>query len=95
MLGGKENMEQHESNEAEKRASGSLQRVVMPRTPAEWSAYRCQLSCKIGRDALDGKTQPPAGCSPLEYAVFNLLHAVEELSRYNAPGERPATGDTR
>ena len=52
-----------------------------PRTEAEWSAYRCQLSCKIGRDALEGKTQPPAGCSPLEYAVFNLLHAVEELSR--------------
>jgi hypothetical protein len=56
-------------------------------TPAEWSAYRCQLSCKIGRDALEGKTQPPAGCSPLEYAVFNLLHAVEELSRLNAPHE--------
>jgi hypothetical protein len=57
--------------------------MVMPRTPAEWSAYRCQLNCKIGRDALEGKTQPPAGCSPLEYAVFNLLHAVEELSRHN------------
>jgi hypothetical protein len=61
----------------------SHQRMVMPRTPAEWSAYRCQLSCKIGRDALEGKTQPPAGCSPLEYAMFNLLHAVEELSRHN------------
>lgn len=58
----------------------SLKRVVMPRTEAEWCAYRCQLSCKIGRDALEGKTQPPAGCSPLEYAVFNLLHAVEELA---------------
>lgn len=52
-----------------------------PKTPDEWSAYRCQLSCKIGRDALEGKTKTPAGVSPLEWAVFNLLHAVEELSR--------------
>jgi len=51
-----------------------------PKSPAEWAAYRCQASCRIGRDALEGKTKPPAGCSPLEYAVFNLLHAVEELS---------------
>lgn len=55
---------------------------VMPQTPAEWCAYRCQLSCKIGRDALEGKTQLPAGCSPLEYAMFSLLHAVEDLAAY-------------
>lgn len=35
----------------------------------------------MGRDALEGKTKPPAGCSPLEFAVFNLLHAIEELSK--------------
>lgn len=57
--------------------------MIRPRTPAEWAAYRCQLSCKIGRDVLEGKIQPPAGCSPLEYAIFNLLHAVEELSKHN------------
>lgn len=62
---------------------GSLKRVVVPRTEAEWCAYRCQLSCQIGRDVLEGKTKTPAGVSPLEYAVFNLLHAVEELSRHN------------
>ena len=65
------------------RSGGSLKRVVMPRTEAEWCAYRCQLSCKIGRDVLEGKTKTPAGVLPLEYAVFNLLHAVEELSRHN------------
>lgn len=57
------------------------QRVVIPRTEAELCAYRCQLSCKIGRDVLEGKIKTPAGVSPLEYAVFNLLHAIEELSR--------------
>jgi len=72
------------------RGDGSLKRVVMPRTEAEWCAYRCQLSCKIGRDVLEGKTKTPAGVSPLEYAVFNLLHAVEELSRHNAEISDPA-----
>lgn len=63
---------------------GSLDRVVRPQTEAQWCAYRCQLSCKIGRDVIDGKTKTPAGVLPLEYAVFNLLHAVEELSRQNS-----------
>jgi hypothetical protein len=52
-----------------------------PKTPPEWSAYRCQLSCKIGRDVLDGTTNPPAGISRMEYAMFNLLHAIEDLSQ--------------
>jgi len=51
-----------------------------PKTPREWAAYRCKVTCQIGRDALSGKTKTPAGGSPLEYAVFNLLHAVEELA---------------
>ena len=80
-------MTKSKTKQTTKARSGSLQRSVRPRTPAEWSAYRCQLSCKIGRDALEGKTQPPTGCSPLEYAVFNLLHAVEELSRPNDQAE--------
>ena len=51
-----------------------------PQTEAEWCAYRCHLSCKIGRDVLEGITKTPHGVTPLEYAVFHLLHAVEELS---------------
>ena len=54
-----------------------------PQTEAEWCAYRCQLSCKIGRDVLEGIAKTPHGVTPLEYAVFNLLHAVEELSKTN------------
>jgi hypothetical protein len=73
----------------DKQSRHSVQRLVMPQTEAEWCAYRCQLSCKIGREVLAGKTQTPIGVSPLEYAVFNLLHAVEELSRQNAAGEQP------
>jgi hypothetical protein len=58
-------------------------RKQKPRTEAEWGGYRCQMSCRIGRDALEGKTKTPPGVSPLEYAMFNLLHAVEELAREN------------
>jgi hypothetical protein len=52
-----------------------------PETELEWCIYRCVLSCKIGRDALDGKSDPPAGRTPTEYAIYNLLHAVEELAK--------------
>jgi len=53
---------------------------IPPKTELEWAAYRCKLSCRIGRDALERKTETPGGVTPLEYAVFNLLHAVEELA---------------
>lgn len=82
-------------NTSKKQPRPSVRRLVMSRTPAEWCAYRCQLSCKIGRDVLDGRTKPPSGVTPLEYAVFNLLHAVEELSRHNAAGEPRPPGNPK
>jgi hypothetical protein len=42
--------------------------------------YRAQLSCKVGRDVLDGKTKPPNGVTQMEYALFFLLHAVDEIA---------------
>ena len=42
--------------------------------------FRAQLSCKLGRDALEGKTTPPDGVTPMEWAMFNLLHAVEDVA---------------
>lgn len=47
--------------------------------------YRAQLSCKIGRDVLEGKTQCPDGVQPMEWAMFNLLHAVDEIARAMTP----------
>ena len=54
--------------------------------------YRAQLSCKIGRDALEGKTQCPEGVQPIDLAMFNLLHAVEEIATAMMPN---ATHDGR
>lgn len=51
-----------------------------PETPAELSAYRCQLACQIGIDVLSEKIKTLPGVSKLEYAVYNLLQAVSELS---------------
>jgi hypothetical protein len=60
---------------------GGFEMKPLPKTEAEWCAYRCRLSCKIGRDVLDGKQQSPRGVQPMEFAIFNLLQAVEELSK--------------
>ena len=43
--------------------------------------YRAQLACKVGRDALEGKTIPPHGTSPVEWAIYNLLHAIEDIAK--------------
>jgi len=55
----------------------------IPQTPDDWALYRCYLSCQIGREALSGAATLPSGYSRLEYAVFNLLNAVEELSHFH------------
>lgn len=47
--------------------------------------YRAQLSCRVGRDVLEGKTQCPNGVQPMEWAMFNLLHAVEEIATAMLP----------
>ena len=49
--------------------------------------YRAQLSCKLGRDAIEGKTTPPDGVTPMDWAMFNLLHAVEEIATAMMPNE--------
>jgi hypothetical protein len=48
--------------------------------------YRAALSCRIGRDVLEGTKTCPAGTSQTEYALFNLLHAVEDIAEHLAKG---------
>ena len=54
-----------------------------PETPAEWAAYRCQASCKLGRDVLtrDEPIHLNDDMNRVEYTLFNLFHAVEDLSK--------------
>lgn len=50
--------------------------------PKNIELYRMKLNCQIGRDALEGKTRPLNGCSQIEYAMYCLLHAIEDLGAY-------------
>ena len=51
----------------------------IPMTAEERRFYRVHLSCEIGRKALRGDTKLPDGMCRLEYAVYNILHAIEDL----------------
>lgn len=50
--------------------------------------YRAKLSCQIGRDVLEGKIRAPVGVQPMEWAMFNLLYAVEEIATAMMPNAR-------
>jgi protein involved in temperature-dependent protein secretion len=52
----------------------------MKKPAKEFTLYRARLSCKVGRNAVEGKITPPCGLSPLEWAIYNLLHAVEDIA---------------
>ena len=40
--------------------------------------YRALMACGIGKDALDGKSDMPKD-SIVEYALYNLLSALEDV----------------
>ncbi len=57
-----------------------------PKTEREWIAYRCQLECKLVRDALNDPLLRDFGAEfrrerRIEYALFCLAGAVSELSK--------------
>ena len=54
--------------------------AVEPIVRRKNALYRACLSCAIGRDAIEGRIEIPANVSPMEWAMFNLLHAVEEIA---------------
>jgi hypothetical protein len=57
-----------------------MSKTKNPETPREWATYRAKLNCRIGRDVIEGKTVAPGGISRTEYAIYNLLHAVEHIA---------------
>lgn len=52
-----------------------------PETAREWALYRCSLACKIGRDAMEKGESPVDDTSLVEFVLFALLHAVEEIGK--------------
>lgn len=68
-----------EAGEAEARKQAKI---------AAGALYRAQLECQVGRDALEGKIPTPDGVQPIEYAVFQLLHAIEDLAKAMEAGDQ-------
>jgi hypothetical protein len=56
-----------------------------PSTAEEWSAYRATLSCQIGIEVMQGDRKPPAGVTPEQWGLYNLLHAVKALAEIHLP----------
>ena len=55
--------------------------------------YRAALSCRVGRDVLEGTKTCPVGTSQTEYALFNLLHAVEDIAEHLAKPAAQGEGE--
>jgi len=53
--------------------------MTPPKTKEEWCLYRAELACKVGRDALNGKSEVH---DPTKFALFNILHALEDIVAY-------------
>jgi hypothetical protein len=67
-----------------KRAPRKVPPVVRPSSPREWALYRCKQSCQLGRKELTTCSEAFQSTA-LAFAVFNLLHAVEELANMIGP----------
>jgi hypothetical protein len=53
--------------------------MTPPKTKEGWCLYRAELACKVGRDALNGKSEAH---DPTKHALFNILYALEDLVSY-------------
>ena len=60
-----------------------------PKTPRDCALYRAKLSCKIGRDTIDGVTEPPGKVTILEYPAFCALNAIEDIATALAEEKKP------
>jgi hypothetical protein len=51
------------------------------RLAANPALYRAELSCRIGKDVIEGKVRPPPGVARSDWILYHLLSAVEDLAR--------------
>jgi hypothetical protein len=68
-----------------------------PKTPipdikAHPELTRAIMHCDIGRSSLNCEIAPPAGCTSLEWATYNLLCAVGEIAAAMMKAEKADGG---
>jgi len=58
------------------------ERTPLPKDMIRSNPALCRaiISCRVGRDAMDGTLPPPQMATPTEYALYNLLHAIEDIA---------------
>jgi hypothetical protein len=54
--------------------------MTKPKNDYEWALERAHLHCKIGKDAIKGKIPDNVYVCGMEYALYNLLDAVNEIT---------------
>ena len=52
------------------------------KTKKDMNLWRAKTSCKLGREVLAGKSDPPEGVTESEMAMFYLLNAIEDIALY-------------
>jgi hypothetical protein len=53
---------------------------MKPESKLQWDTHRAKMSCKIGRQALNGELVTPPGGTDKEYALYCLLSAIEDIA---------------
>ncbi len=56
-----------------------MNELKKPKTKREFALWRAKAACRFGLEAFDGKGLPD-GVTRTDYALFNLLHAVEDIA---------------
>ena len=54
---------------------------VKAKAESDLDALRCQIHCALGRNVLIEQESVPDGIARSDYVLFNLLQAVEDLSK--------------
>ena len=56
-----------------------LKKVSLPADPRGLALYRARLSCSVGKKGITGDVTPPPGATGMEWAMFNLMEAIEDI----------------
>lgn len=54
----------------------------MPTKPKNMNLWRAGANCRIGKDVLNGVTEKPLDATRVEYALYCLLSAIDDLVAY-------------
>lgn len=54
--------------------------LPLPNDTAGWALYRAKLSCRIGKDALNGTAEVPNEVTSSDWVLYQMLCAIEDIA---------------